>query len=89
MIKQPTPNEEDDGRTVCNMDVEGMPWHDKRVRREVKAASRKTAAPGEQMTRSEARIFTWYAVLAGMLVAFVFSVVWVLFILFCTQVWFR
>ncbi len=89
MNKQPAQYEDDDGRTICNMDVDGMPWHDKRVRREEKAAARKAVPQGEQMTRTEARIFTWYAVLAGLLVAFVFSVVWVLFILFCTQVWFR
>jgi hypothetical protein len=88
MKNQADPYEDDDGRTVCNMDVDGMPWHDKRVRREEKA-SRRAAPQGEQMTRTEARIFTWYAVLAGLLVALVFSVVWVLFILFCTQIWFR
>lgn len=43
MKKQADPYEEDDGRTVCNMDVDGMPWHDKRVRREEKASRR--AAP--------------------------------------------
>jgi hypothetical protein len=41
------------------------------------------------MTRSEARRFTWYAVLAGRLIVAVFSATWVLFALFCTQIWFR
>ena len=79
--------EDDDGRVICNMDVEGMRWHDKRVRRESREARR--VSQGDQMTKSEARQFTWYAVLAGMLIAAVFSVTWILFILFCTKIWFR
>lgn len=79
--------EDDDGRVICNMDLEGMRWHDKKVRR--KEYSTLPVSHGEQMTRSEARRFTWYAVLAGLLIASVFSVTWVLFILFCTKVWFR
>jgi hypothetical protein len=79
--------EDDDGRVICNMDVPGMRWYDKRVRRE-EHAMRKTAQ-GDQLTRSEARRYTWYAVLAGLLIATVFSLTWVLFILFCTKVWFR
>jgi hypothetical protein len=78
--------DDDDGRVICNMDVEGMPWHDKRIRREQRAAR---TAQGIQMTRRESRIFTWYAVLAGLTIVLVFSVVWVLFTLFATQVWFR
>jgi hypothetical protein len=79
--------DDDDGRVICNMDVEGMRWHDKRVRRESREARR--VIQGDQMTKSEARQFTWYAVLAGLLIATVFSVTWVLFILFCTDIWFK
>ena len=78
--------EDDDGRVICDMDVEGMPWYDKRIRREKrKAKTSKTP----QMTRSEARRFTWYAVLAGLTIVLIFSVVWILFTLFATQIWFR
>ncbi|MGV8026317.1 MAG: hypothetical protein AB2L18_07165 [Anaerolineaceae bacterium] len=87
MNHQPKQNDEDDGRVICNMDVDGMRWHDKNICRE-EYATRKVAQD-EQMTRSEARRFTWYAVLAGLLIASVFSVIWILFILFCTRVWFR
>lgn len=79
--------DDDDGRVICSMDVEGMRWHDKAARR--KKSEVHQAAQGEQMTRSEARRFAWYAVQAGLLIATVFSVVLVLFTLFCTQVWFR
>jgi len=87
MKPQPKQYDADDGRVVCNMDVDGMRWHDKRIRRE-KYATRKNAQ-AEQMTRSETRRYTWYAVLAALLIVLVFSVTWVLFILFCTKVWFR
>jgi hypothetical protein len=85
-MKMQSKFDDDDGRVICNMDVEGMPWHDKRVRREKREAR---ASRGSQMTRSEARRFTWYAVLAGLTIVLIFSVVWVLLTLFATQVWFR
>ncbi len=79
--------DDDDGRVICNMDVDGMRWHDRAIHKKEPAVHQ--VAKGEQMTKSEARRFTWYAIRAGMLVVLIFSVVWVLFILFCTQVWFR
>ena len=106
MSRETKKYDDDDGRVICNMDVEGMPWHDKRVRRE-KAAERKAArqqakaqrqaaqfsmtqyGQGEQMTRTETLRYTFYAVLAGLAIVLVFSLTWVLFILFCTQVWFK
>lgn len=87
MKSQPKQYEDDDGRVICNMDLEGMRWHDKKVHH--KEYSTRQVPQGEQMTRAESRRFTWYAVLAGLLIASVFSVTWVLFILFCTKVWFR
>ena len=87
MGKQQHKYEDDDGRVICSMDIDGMPWHDKRVRREL-AAARKQASPG-QMTNSEARRYTWYSILAGLLIVSVFSITWILFVLFCTEIWFR
>ncbi len=90
MRKEPKKYDDDDGRVICNMDVEGMSWHDRRIRREKRAERRKSVEPrGGQMTKSEARRFTWYAVLAGLTIVAVFSLVWILFTLFLTQVWFR
>jgi hypothetical protein len=92
MAVHPKQYADDDGRVICNMDVDGMPWHDKRVRRERREQQRAIAAgqtDREQMTKAEARRFTFHAVLAGLLIAAVFSAAWVLFVLFCTQVWFR
>jgi len=90
MTPNPKEYDDDDGRVICDMDVEGMPWHDRRIRRE-KRAERKmnNTPPGGGLTKSEARRFTWYAVLAGLTIVLVFAVVWILFTLFATQVWFR
>jgi hypothetical protein len=87
MKKLPRRFDDDDGRVICNMDVDGMRWHDKRIRHE-KSATHK-AAHVEQITTSEARRYTYYSLLAALLIVLVFSVTWVLFTLFCTQIWFR
>ena len=85
--KQKKQYEDDDGRVICSMDVEGTRWHDKTVRRKKRAV--RLLPSGEQMTRSEVWSYAGSAVLAGLLIALVFSVTWVLFTLFCTQIWFR
>lgn len=79
--------EDDDGRVICNMDVPGMRWHEIKSRRMNENSPQ--VFQGDQLTRAEARKYNWYAVLAGMVIVLVFSVVWVLFVLFCTQIWFR
>jgi hypothetical protein len=89
MPREPKQYPDDDGRVICNMDVEGMKWHDRRVRREKRAERKANTQGGEQLTKSEARRFTWYAVLAGLTIVLVFAVTWVLLTLFLTQVWFR
>ncbi len=85
--KQKKQYEDDDGRVICNMDVEGMRWYDKGVRRREQAARR--LPPGDELSRLEIRQLTGSAVLAGLMIVLVFSVTWVLFILFCTEIWFR
>ena len=74
---------EDDGRTIVNMNVEGMPWYHK--------TGERPETPGEhyQMTKEEERMYTWAAVKAGLLIVLVFAVVFGLFIAFCDFVWFR
>jgi hypothetical protein len=88
--------DDDDGRVIVNMDVEGMPWHNQGTRRErfgfLKKTDKAPSRPnpmGNGMTKSEARQYTWYYMLAGLTIGLVFSATWVLFILFCTQIWFR
>lgn len=90
MSPKPRKYDDDDGRVILNMDVEGMRWHDKRVRkeaRETRRAARETTP--DQMNKSEARLFNTYALLAALTIGLVFSVTWVLFVLFCIYVWFK
>lgn len=79
---------EDDGRTIASMNVEGMPWYQEPS----PDAPPEDTPPGQkpyQMTREEGRAYTWAAVKAGLAVVFIFGVIYFLFILFCTKVWFR
>ena len=79
--------DDDDGRVIVNMNVEGMRGFDRKVRLEKPAAARNPY--GSQMSRSEVRQYTRYSLLAASLIVFVFSATWILFTLFCVYVWFR
>ena len=74
----------DDGKTVVNMNVEGMPWY---------VPKRKTpeteGAEPYRMTKEEFRAYKWAAVRAGLLIALVFVAAFGLFIAFCDFVWFK
>ncbi|MGI6173996.1 MAG: hypothetical protein ACOYI8_08905 [Christensenellales bacterium] len=71
----------DDGRTIADMNADGMPWY----------APKEERAPesGEQITPRQERFAVWGALKAGLLVVGVFSVALILFVLFCTHVWLR
>lgn len=88
MLKQ-NQYEDDDGRVICDMNVPGMPWYDRSVRREKRAARVSGFSSAVQMTKSEIRRFTWNAILAGLMIAGVYAAVWALFILFATKIWLR
>ena len=75
---------EDDGRTIAKMNVEGMPWYTPPG----PDAGAKTEG-GLEMTREEKRAYIWAAVRAGLLIFLAFAVVYFLFLLFCTKVWFK
>ena len=80
---------EDDGRTICNMDVDGMPQPVFHVTRE---KIRKNRPQGnysydEPMTPSEYRRYSWYAVLAGLTVFGVVGGGAVLFIFILWLLW--
>ena len=81
MAKRTNLPEGDDGKTIVNMNVEGMPWY---LRRE-----ERPAAGGEPMNRDQRRAYTWAAVRAALLVALIFGAAFALFIAFCDFVWFR
>lgn len=72
---------EDDGRTIVSMDVEGMPWH-----------GPDRGGPqdkGETLSPRETRQAIFAALKAALAVAAVISLGLVLFVLFCTEIWFQ
>ena len=80
----------DDGRVICPMDAEGMPW-----RREGSFFGRPHAEPEQEeipprdrMTARQTRMYTAGALRAALLMISVFAAALVLFTLFCTKVWF-
>ena len=85
--------DDDDGRTIVNMDVEGMPdssWTamiHKRSRREDREELRQKVAEGVQLTKSETRRYTWYAILACLTVLGVVGGGTVLFIFILWLLW--
>lgn len=75
--------EGDDGKTIVNMNVEGMPWYmEKRERPPITGA-------GDDLTPAQRRAYRWAAVKAGLAVALIFGAVFALFIAFCDFIWFR
>jgi len=79
--------EDDDGRVIVSMDVDGIRGREKRSVLDRFASNQ--PVQGEQMTQSQARQYTWYSLLAAGLIVLVYSATWVLFTLFCIYVWFR
>ena len=75
---------EDDGRTIVNMNVEGMPWYHKSG----PDAAENGSGRHEPMTREEQRMYTLAAIKAGLLIVLIFAAVFGLFIAFCDFVWF-
>ena len=81
-MKKPNLPEGDDGRTIVNMDVDGMPWFMQKQNRPVPGS-------GEDLTPEQLRMYRFAAVKAGLAVSLIFGAVFGLFIAFCDFVWFR
>ena len=90
----------DDGRVIAPMNVEGMPWYaPEKAPRPVDGGagggfggnigSGDSAGIPARMSRRENAAFAFGVIKAALLVTFVFIGVLFLFILFCTNVWFR
>lgn len=79
--------EDDDGRVIASMNVDGMPWYVPDVKISGPEAKNE---PGnrDKLTGADRWAFTWGVLKAVLLVAVVFVVGYLLFILFCTNVWF-
>lgn len=75
----------DDGRTIADMNVEGMPWYVSGKKTDGTEKTKKEPV----LTREESRYYTWGAVKAALLVTGVLCAGIALFILFCQFVWFK
>lgn len=84
--------DDDDDRVIARMDVDGMPWHNPMAPERDDAAEdaprSNNVEPPPKLTRREMLAYTWGALKAALCVAAVFAIVYFLFILFCTEVWF-
>lgn len=83
--------DDDDGRTIVDMDVEGMPWHDRRMRKEDRARAdaelKERIARGETLNDRQTARAIWYALLAGFAVIGVIGGVVILFVLILWLCW--
>ena len=91
MARGPKQYEDDDGRTIVDMNVDGMPWYDRRKRREERAQARaelkEKIARGEALTTAQTIRYTLYAVLAGLTVVGIVAGGACLFILILWLCW--
>ena len=83
--KNPNLPPDDDGETIVNMNVDGMPWY----MRESPDSGDSGNASHPKMSMEEERMYTWAAVKAGLLIVLVFAVAFALLIAFMDFVWFR
>lgn len=84
---------DDDGRVICDMNVEGMRWYNQSLSKvsDYRRSRAKSARPDVDnvMTPRQTLRYTFYAVLAGLTIVAVFVVAWILMWLFATYVWFK
>ena len=91
MAREPKQYEDDDGRTIVDMNVEGMPWYDRQIRKqkreEARAELKEKIARGEALTTAQTIRYTLYAVLAGLTVVGIVAGGVCLFILILWLCW--
>ena len=78
--------DDDDGRVIANMNVEGMPWHGKGV---FPSEPEEDEKPPQQFNKPERRAIMTGAMIAVLLIGLVFLTAAFLFFLFCDFVWLR
>lgn len=77
--------DDDDGRVIVPMDVDGMPGFFKRPKTGEEDIPQKKL----ELTKEEGRAVTGGVLKAAFAVLLVYAVVFALFILFCQFVWFK
>ncbi len=73
--------EEDDGRVIANMRVEGMPGY------AGSTGERETQAPQAPLSKRETRLLIAAGMKWALLISAGFALMLILFILFCVKVW--
>ena len=81
--------DDDDGRTIANMNVDGMPWYRPWKRESPDGMAPQTSSAGGKKRREESRAVTWGVLKAALLVASIYGGVILLFLLFCDFVLFK
>ena len=83
--------DDDDGRVIANMNVDGMPWSMRDVMSRRKKSDEKLQSSQDfsDLTKEETRELVKGAMKAGLLIGGVFLVGAFLFILFCLFIWVR
>ena len=84
MKKKRVQYEEDDGETIANMNVDGMPWY-----REDDGNNADPNKPKISLRTPEGRAAIRGAALAGLLFVVIFAGGAFLFILFCEKIWLK
>lgn len=74
----------DDGRTISNMNVEGMPWY-----RPPQSSDPSPNSEKIELTKEERRSYMWGVLKAALLIALVFAGVFFIFILFLDKIVFK
>ncbi|HNX13989.1 MAG TPA: hypothetical protein PK854_01270 [Oscillospiraceae bacterium] len=75
--------DDDDGRVIAPMNVEGMPWY----RKGKSLGDSESKQP--PLTKREALVLILNGALAGLAIALILGGLGALFILFLTNVWFK
>ena len=86
MAKQRKFHEDDDGRVIASMNVDGMPWYQRGERFD--RFRREQASDFSDLTKEEEREIIKGAMKASLLIAGVFILAMLIFILFCLYIWF-
>ena len=86
MAKQRKQYDDDDGRVIASMNVDGMPWYQRSQRFDRNKLEQ--ASDFSDLTKEESREIVKGAMKAALLIAGVFILAMLLFILFCLYVWF-
>lgn len=89
--------DDDDGRVIAPMNVEGMPWHRMPLYRKGKQSDSPNNGESHDdsgskqppLTKREALVLILNGALAGLTIALILGAIGALFILFLTNVWFR